>query len=136
MLVVGIILKNVPYNLGQFGRADCEIAANHTEIFVDSLDTPDGRGLFKRSAPVAPPDHHHIVRRGGGGEELAGVNGSSCRPEDPSLHHPLLPDDCLSRFIGHDLDPNISRVLRTVCLTVILLQAGLELDPVALWNLR
>ena len=29
----------------------------------------------------------------------------------------------------------ISRTLRSICLTVILLMAGLELDPVALWNL-
>ena len=42
---------------------------------------------------------------------------------------------CHPRYIGHDLDPTISRALRSVCLTVILLMAGLELDPVALMKL-
>ena len=44
-------------------------------------------------------------------------------------------DDCNPRYIGHELDPQISRTLRLVCLTVILLMAGLELDPVALMKL-
>jgi hypothetical protein len=45
-------------------------------------------------------------------------------------------DTCKPKYIGHDLDPIISVTLRSVCLTVILLMAGLELDPVALWKLR
>ena len=44
-------------------------------------------------------------------------------------------DDCNPRYIGHELDPQISRTLRLICLTVILLMAGLELDPVALMKL-
>ena len=44
-------------------------------------------------------------------------------------------DGCNPRYIGHELDPQISRTLRLVCLTVILLMAGLELDPVALMKL-
>merc|ERR1712080_352082 len=44
-------------------------------------------------------------------------------------------DDCHPKYIGHDLDPQISRTLRSICLTVILLMAGLELDPVALMKL-
>ena len=44
-------------------------------------------------------------------------------------------DECHPRYIGHDLDPSISRTLRLICLTVILLMAGLELDPVALMKL-
>jgi len=43
--------------------------------------------------------------------------------------------ECKERYIGHDLDPYISRTLRQICLTVILLMAGLELDPVALSRL-
>ena len=43
--------------------------------------------------------------------------------------------DCKSRYIGHDMDPQISRTLRLICLTVILLMAGLELDPAALKKL-
>ena len=42
---------------------------------------------------------------------------------------------CYPRYIGHDLDPAISRALRSICLTVILLMAGLELDPIALMKL-
>ena len=38
-------------------------------------------------------------------------------------------------YFGHDLDPFISRTLRSICLTVILLMAGLELDPVKLLKL-
>merc|ERR1711994_15622 len=44
-------------------------------------------------------------------------------------------DDCHPKYIGHDLDPSISRTLRSICLAVILLMAGLELDPVALMKL-
>merc|ERR1711994_1115021 len=44
-------------------------------------------------------------------------------------------DDCHPKYIGHDLDPFISRTLRSICLTVILLMAGLELDPVKLLKL-
>ena len=43
--------------------------------------------------------------------------------------------NCIPRFIGHELDPQISRTLRLICLTVILLMAGLELDPKALMKL-
>ena len=82
MLIVGIILKNVPYNFGQFGRAECT-KDHKNATFVDSI-------------------------------------------------HDL---ECKERFIGHDLDPFISRTLRQICLTVILLMAGLELDPVALSKL-
>ena len=45
-------------------------------------------------------------------------------------------DPCKKRFIGNDLDPLLTRTLRSICLTVILLMAGLELDPPALWRLK
>merc|ERR1719209_275926 len=44
-------------------------------------------------------------------------------------------DDCHPKYIGHDLDPSIARTLRSICLAVILLMAGLELHPVALMKL-
>merc|ERR1711881_328537 len=59
---------------------------------------------------------------GGGGHEEA-------EPQSENV------DDCHPKYIGHDLDPSISRTLRSICLTVILLMAGLELDPVALMKL-
>ena len=42
---------------------------------------------------------------------------------------------CTPRYIGHEPDPLIARQLRTLCLAVILIRAGLEMDPVALYRL-
>ena len=42
---------------------------------------------------------------------------------------------CSPRYIGHELDPFISRSLVTISLNVILLMAGLELDPYHLKNM-
>ena len=52
MLMVGVLLKNIPYNFGQFGRAECTIDGRNA-TFVDSLhdlENPD-HGSFKRSIP-------------------------------------------------------------------------------------
>jgi len=95
MLIVGILLKNIPYNIGQFGRAECTLDG-HNASFVDSLHDLDT-------------------------EEHEGFVG--------------IPSDCQPRYIGHELDHDLSRGLRTLCLAVILLRAGLELDPVQLWKL-
>merc|ERR1719422_71003 len=102
MLVVGILLKNIPYNFGQFGRAECtEAGLNAT--FVDSLHDL------------------HLT------EDL--------EFSDSNQTSEAVPSDCHPRYIGHELDPILSRSLRTLCLAVILLRAGLELDPVQLWRL-
>ena len=50
-------------------------------------------------------------------------------------HNEADQSDCELRYIGHDLDHQIKKTLRSICLTVILLMEGLELDPVALRNL-
>jgi len=140
MLLVGIILKNVPYNFGQFGRAEC--IGNRSVEFGDSLnDISDfnssefGEHVYGFDIEGAQPQTeapnlgliedfaHEIHRRSAGG------HGDSHDTEE----EPVNP--CIKRYIGHDLDPLISRTLRSICLTVILLMAGLELDPVALWNL-
>jgi NhaP-type Na+/H+ or K+/H+ antiporter len=63
--------------------------------------------------------------RSGDHDSGHGPAAASAKPEDT----------CKPRFIGHDLDPSITVLLRSVCLTVILLMAGLELDPVALQKL-
>merc|ERR1719189_541176 len=50
MLIVGIILKNVPYNFGQFGRAECT-RDHHNSSFVDSihdLDDPNEQISFRK----------------------------------------------------------------------------------------
>ena len=102
MLVVGILLKNIPYNFGQFGRAECTEAGLNAS-FVDSLH------------------HRHLP------EDL--------EFSDSNQTSEAVPSDCHPRYIGHELDPILSRSLRTLCLAVILLRAGLELDPVQLWRL-
>jgi len=144
MLLVGVCLKNIPYNFGQFGRAEC--IGNRTVEFGDSINdigdfsnnsTEFEEHIYGFGVEVDHPlnsttiDHIHnatvarLQRRSAPAEE--DPNGSHLNEE----HH----DPCVRRYIGHDLDPLISRTLRSVCLTVILLMAGLELDPVALWNL-
>ena len=50
MLLVGIILKNVPYNFGQFGRAECNLAHQNVS-FVDSIqefDRPEDHESFRK----------------------------------------------------------------------------------------
>jgi len=130
MLVVGILLKNIPYNIGQFGRADCVVSnltdhSNHT-IFVDSIHD-------QQSEQHKPLEFKRSIQ-----DDLELNRHPSFHPLHlQSLANSSVPLDCVSvpRYIGHDLDPAISRTLRTICLTVILLMAGLELDPVKLWNL-
>ena len=184
MLIVGIILKNVPYNFGQFGRAECTIdkyGVHHNATgFHDSIHeldleiklekTEDSSFRRRRSAPdlnvPLNPDAEEMpdelvnrwiakkerlqkewessgkswemqqqllknawcsrnktrVTRSAGGHEEAKANSENV-------------DDCHPKYIGHDLDPSISRTLRSICLAVILLMAGLELDPVALMKL-
>jgi len=135
MLLVGIILKNVPYNFGQFGRAEC--VGNYSVNFGDSLHPLDPNSTeFDEQLSgfdIGSPENvnlglmeemaHEIHKRSAGGHDDS--HDAEEEPHDP----------CVKRYIGHDLDPLISRTLRSICLTVILLMAGLELDPVALWNL-
>ena len=138
MLLVGIILKNVPYNFGQFGRAECT-PDGHNASFVDSineLDPLEEHGSFKRSVP------EYFLRSLGlqATSETAGVRvARSAQTDDIKLENPDIDHDidqgCKAKYIGHELDPLIARQLRTLCLTVILIRAGLEMDPVALWNL-
>ncbi|XP_023339125.1 uncharacterized protein LOC111709609 isoform X2 [Eurytemora carolleeae] len=62
---------------------------------------------------------HHRARRSGGHDE-------------PAVYR----DPCVKRFIGGDVDPTVKGILRSACLTFILLMAGLELDPPQLWRLK
>ena len=131
MLIVGILLKNIPYNFGQFGRAEC--TADHrnasllNETFLDSiheLDRPEDHGSWKKRSV---PDwiEEQVIYRERRSLEVDHI-------EDHEVEKDL---DCHPKYIGHDLDPAISRTLRSICLTVILLMAGLELDPVQLMKL-
>ena len=128
MLIVGIILKNVPYNFGQFGRAECT-KDHKNATFVDSihdLDTIDEHGSFKRSISdqllndiLAPS-----FRTKRSAESIIVTDSIN-----------MTTDYCQPKYIGHELDPLIARQLRTLCLAVILIRAGLEMDPVALRRL-
>jgi len=131
MLVVGILLKNIPYNFGQFGRAECT-ADHKNATFVDSLtefDTPVEHGSFgKRSISDDIEDEFDS-------EAFLDRVVRSVPVHDDTHDTHEEEDTCKERYIGHDLDPSIARTLRSICLTVILLMAGLELDPVALMKL-
>jgi len=105
MLVVGIFLKNVPYNVSELGQIEC-LGYNSTAVEEEI------KHQWKRSIPIEP------------------VGGENVNVDDITKTF-----NCEPRYIGHDLDPKISTMLRTICLAVILLMAGLEIDPVALWNL-
>ena len=131
MLLVGIILKNVPYNFGQFGRAECT-PDGHNASFVDSineLDPLDEHGSFKRSIPEYLPSSLDLQATAGP-RVVRSSQTDDIKMEDSDIDH-----GCKAKYIGHELDPLIARQLRTLCLTVILIRAGLEMDPVAMWNL-
>ena len=134
MLLVGIILKNVPYNFGQFGRAECT-KDHRNASFVDSihdLDSIEEHGSFKRSLSddllLQYSDYltHHPQKRSI--EDLNTIDNSINPSHDNDEY-------CIPKYIGHELDPLIARQLRMLCLAVILIRAGLEMDPVALYKL-
>merc|ERR1712110_476704 len=134
MLIVGIILKNVPYNFGQFGRAECQFDSLHSkwgaalddptdEGFLVDLEDVESKALLTDEDPVVA----RIIRSASTDSHGGHDEGYNDHDEGNST--------CEKRFIGHDLDPFISRTLRSICLTVILLMAGLELDPMQLLKL-
>jgi len=132
MLIVGIVLKNVPYNFGQFGRSECALGTDgklHNTTFADSLhqDTVEEGQSWRRRRDVVNEDEDYLTSRIIRSVQ-AGGHSEAQEADAPK-------DDCKKQYIGHDLDPDISRTLRNICLCVILLMAGLELDPVALMKL-
>jgi len=142
MLLVGICLKNVPYNFGQFGRAEC--IGNRTVEFGDSINdigdfnsTEFDEHIYGFGVELDHPHNSTSLIDDFHNATVARLQRRSVAAEDDhnDSHNEEHHDPCVKRYIGHDLDPLISRTLRSVCLTVILLMAGLELDPVALWNL-
>jgi len=149
MLIVGILLKNVPYNWGQFGRGEhCIIEGSNVShrAIIDSIhdldpeQKDDSLDHFRRRRSALDNeeflyedndwfeiDHEDALKN----RVVRSVSGSN--EEHASNKNDS--DDCEHKYIGHDMDPQISRTLRLICLTVILLMAGLELDPVALMKL-
>ena len=135
--MVGIILKNVPYNFGQFGRAECTPDGHSANgSFIDSineLDSLEEHGSFKRSIPEYILDSMRF--RPITNEHARNTRSVPDTEADQDYNDGIPDNDCHPKYIGHELDPLIARQLRTLCLTVILIRAGLEMDPVALWNL-
>merc|ERR1712117_268632 len=107
MLVVGILLKNIPYNFGQFGRAECT-ADHKNATFVDSLtefDTPVEHGSFgKRSISDDIEDEFDS-------EAFLDRVVRSVPVHDDTHDTHEEEDTCKERYIGHDLDPSIARTL-------------------------
>lgn len=130
-----------------------------SSTFVDSIheyDSVDEHGSFKRSIPEEmlemligakvsdPADTASLVSDDASESDIKAVRfireatkeekeGNSGATGANKTNQTTV--DCDPRYIGHELDPVIARALRTLCLTVILLRAGLEMDPVALWKL-
>merc|ERR1711988_2098856 len=133
----GIILKNVPYNFGQFGRAECtKDHLNATALNITYLvnltefdDASEHNSWKKRSVPDEMLFNEDIISD----RVVRSVSDHHDEEVTPAGNETDL--ECHERYIGHDLDPYISRTLRQICLTVILLMAGLELDPVLLSRL-
>ena len=124
MLIVGIALKNIPYNIGQFGRLECEDGA--VLDTVNDLDDIDEHSSWRRKRSE---DEVSRSRRSSGLLHVKNITHVLVNITDDHLSH------CNPRYIGHELDPFISRSLITVSLNVILLMAGLELDPAHLKHL-
>ena len=123
MLIIGILLKNIPYNIGQFGRLEC---GNGILLdTVNDLDDIDEHSSWKRSVPDELIINVRSLRRTKRSSiyHIENVSHVNMNITDDDLTH------CNHRYIGHELDPFISRSLITVSLNVILLMAGLELDP-------
>jgi len=126
MLVVGILLKNIPYNFGQFGRSECTVDHKNSS-FVDSIHDFDKEAGHFRKRSISEQDlETEVIDR---------VIRSLDSHQSQQNMDEEKDNDCHPKYIGHELDPQISRTLRSICLTVILLMAGLELDPVALMKL-
>ena len=131
MLMVGVLLKNIPYNFGQFGRAECTLDGHHA-AFVDSLhdlENPD-HGSFKRSIP----DALLLERVERSAEELAMAETSN------GTNATGAPGDCEPRYIGHDIDSEMASKLRMLCLVVLLLRClpspSSARVPSAKWSFR
>jgi len=137
MLLIGILLENIPYNIGLFAREECQPGyvnashiVDHETHFVESvihnlsnIDEHFAHDEIYFEHSHEPDDNHHSIHR-------------RFPRNSASVPHDDVGDiDCEHRYIGHDLDHQIKKTLRSICLTVILLMEGLELDPVALKNL-
>ena len=144
MLIIGVVLRNVPYNFGQFQRPECYVTINNTAVHIYSsnnilTDNSNLATLNNLTAnSVDNTSNSSNIRTDN--STLKTFNNltanSNAMPVPTTTALPsTLDEKCMPRYIGRDLNPQISGICRAVCLTVILLMAGLELDPVALQHL-
>jgi len=206
MLLVGILLENIPYNIGPLAGDHCNlllvntssdhqgdhtfqhVTNNHGHVKVHALSFPFNvnhvPGLDE--GDVNSHDFDHDVNYGANKSHNANYEANhsvnhdsdmddSSNKQDLSVsqngdnnhdkvfleneenienkphsihrryprnnknhgdeHEEANDSNCKLHYIGHDLDHQIKKTLRSICLTVILLMEGLELDPVALRNL-
>ena len=145
MLIVGIILKNVPYNFGQFGRAECNVFDSIHDLDIELEDHDLEHTPFKRKRRNVDIGNEDPLFDSEFWLEVDHQEFATSRRIRSAIESEVSGDEnetsiyrynhCKHRYIGHDMDPQISRTLRLICLTVILLMAGLELDPAALKKL-
>ena len=121
MWIVGILMKNIPYNFVQFGRLECDGAIIDT---INDLDDVNEHSSWKRSIANDHYDEEIVVKRSV--IHIDNITHINMTNADLAL--------CDPRYIGHELDPFISRSLVTAALSILFLIAGLELEPGQLWE--
>jgi len=144
MLLVGILLENIPYNIGPLAREECR--AGYVNVsHIDDINV-DKHSLESAIENASNHNENHFVSH----DDIHFENQDDTHDNHHSIHRRFPRNtanvdhddansvgdiDCGLRYIGHDLDHQIKKTLRSICLTVILLMEGLELDPVALKKL-
>lgn len=174
MLLIGILLENIPYNVGTLAREECRAgfanisAASHNHLghsdqftlkhSADFLDHAVAHGGVHGVAHDAGhgvdhnesddgvsdvnQDKSHYLENDDSHDHILFETGANNDDNHHSIHRRFPRNthshgvddhiDCGHRYIGHDLNHQIKKTLRSICLTVILLMEGLELDPVVL----
>lgn len=176
MLLVGILLENIPYNIGPLAGDHCHAGfANmsvdtklhehpHADFVTRNIGHDEDHGdMIGHSFDMDVKNVYHDGSRDVNHESDKGDNNNKqdldndnshdyihLENEENIEHHSIQRRyprstrdqgdvheetgeiECKLRYIGHDLDHQIKKTLRSICLTVILLMEGLELDPVAL----
>ena len=149
MLIVGIILGNVRYNWIQVGSEKCSSDQKYTidaafanmaqDIYQENINSSNNVTI-ENEQPLFIDERklevdHHIVFVHHKERKYDKNKTTISNPAHNVLHSYIHVNDCDQKYIGHDIDPRISGLLRLLALTVILLMAGLELDPVQLMNM-
>jgi solute carrier family 9B (sodium/hydrogen exchanger), member 1/2 len=112
MFIIGIVLRNVPYNLVTLAyNSECSALAEQqlqlqAEAHVHTMNVLMDDDESEQS-------HHQL---------------STATTATTTAAMTMTTADCTPRYIGEDLHPAITVVMRVACLNGILTLAGLELD--------